>query len=452
MRFLKAGLLALALPLAITAADAPLSLDDAIALAVQRSKGAQLARLKVDDAGFAAAGARQQRYPRITAFGIGGYYFRPVDLKLREGSLTPALDAVGSELGLGSLSAQIGPFPAGDLSLVPGSHTQFTGGLMILQPLSQQWRITSGLRAAEAERTVAEREASQTLARIRLSVEELFAGILVEDQRHLALAAWLGYEERRLRDAENAVTVGEALDETTLGLRTAVVQARTNLTRSEQQRSRLVLQLGDLIGRSGEEQLSLSSALPERSSQPLNHWVSRAAQNPDRQIAAAIVEKTEAGKRAARQRYIPEVSAFATGFAQDGLPLVPSTGGMAGLTLTWDVFDFGRRDSDIARSRTQRQAAELDRDRREEDAAREIRITYQDFTYAGELTTLAEQTVAYRHRAAELARQSAVNELGLESKALGAEAELRSSETDFFAARIQRHIALLRLYFLAGEL
>lgn len=452
MKSFTTVVLALMLPAAVAAADAALSLDEAVALAMQHSKGAQLARLKTDDAGFAAAAAQQQRYPRITAFGMGGYYFRPIDLKLRQGSLTPVLDTLGTELGLGPLSAQIGPFPASDLSLARGSHTQFTGGLTILQPLSQQWRIASGTRAAEADRTTAQREAAQTLARIRLSVEELFAGILVEDQRHAALSARMTYQERRLHDAENAVTVGEALDETTLGLRTAVIQARTDLIRSEQQRARLTLQLADLIGQPGEEHLALTSTLPERTAQPLGHWVARAAQNPDRQIAAAIVEKAEAGVRAARQKHIPDLSAFATGFAQDGLPLVPSNGGMVGLTLTWDVFDFGRRDSEIARSRAQQRAAEVDRDRREEDAAREIRITYQDYTYAGDLMALAEQAVAYRRRAAQLSRQSTANELALESRALGSEAELAQAEADLFAAHVQRHLALLRLYFLAGEL
>ncbi len=445
-------LLAALLAATAVAGEPPLSLTEAVALAAQRSKGAQLARLKTEDAGFAATGARLQRYPHITAFGLAGYYFRPLDLQLKQGALTPMFDELGISMGLGPLSARGGPFPSSDFSLARGSHGQFTGGLMILQPLTQQWRIDSGLRAAEADRVTAQRESAQTLGRIRLGVEELFVGILLEEQRRVAFAARVTAEERRLREVEDAVSVGEALDEATLGLRTALLQARTDLTRSGQQRARLALQLADLIGRPGDESLALTPTLPERAAQTLTHWVARAAQNPDRLIAAAIVEKAAAGVRAARQRHIPDLSAFATGFAQDGLPLAPATGGMAGLTLTWDVFDFGRRNSEIARNRTQLRAAELDRDRREEDAAREIRITFQDFQHAGELIALAEQAAGYRRRTAELARQSATNDLALESKALGAEAELRKAEADVFAARMQRHVALLRLHFLAGEL
>jgi len=326
------------------------------------------------------------------------------------------------------------------------------GSLTVTQPLTQLWRIDSGVRAAKAGQAEAQREAARTTAQIRFSVEELFIGSLLEELRHAEYAARLAYQERQLYDAENAHRVGELLDESVLGLRAAVIQARSDVLRSDQQRARLFLQLADLIGRPGTDRLVLASTLPERTPHPVNYWVAGASHNPDRQIAAATVEKAAAGVRAARQAHIPDLSLFATGYAQDGIPLVPNNSGAVGLSLSWDIFDFGRRDAEIARAVARKRSAEVNRDRIEEDSTRQIRLVYQDYTYAGELTTLAQQAVEYRRRAAELARQSTANGLALESKALNAEAELRKAEADLAATRYQQHLALLRLNFLAGEL
>ena len=156
--------------------------------------------------------------------------------------------------------------------------------------------------------------------------------------------------------------------------------------------------------------------------------------------------------RAPRQAYIPEVSLIGGGYANEGVPLAAKHTGMVGVTLSWDVFDFGRRRADISRASAQRRSAEVNRDRLEEDAARQIRLAHQDLVYASEQITLAQQAVAFRKRAAELAHQSANNGLALGTVALEADARLRKSEADLMGATHKRHVALLHLYFLGGKL
>ncbi len=444
--------LLLALVPSLLTAQTRLTVDEATELALRHSKGAQLTRLKAEESRFEAEAARLQRYPRLTAFGLGAYAFRPIDLTLREGSLTPTLDALGVDLGMGPLSPTIGPFPWSDLTLLQGDHLMRFGGLTLFQPLTQQWRIGSGVKAAESARRAADRETARVLAEIRVAVEELFAGILVEERRATQYAAKLAFEERRLRDAENARTSGEALDDVVLGSQAQRVEAETELLRNRQQRERLLLQLAELIGQPGTTDLAVDPNLPARPARPLDYWLSKVEQNPDAQIAAAVVERARAGVRAARQSRIPDVTAFASGYVQGGVPLAPSSGGTVGLALTWDVFDFGRRRAEIDRGLTRQRAAELDHARRGEEAARLIRVTFQDYTHAAEVVTLAERARAYRQRAFELAQQSVSHGLALEATALEAEAKLREAESDVVGAQLQQHIGLLRLYYLVGEL
>ena len=430
----------------------PLTLDDAVALAVKQSKGAQLSQLKIEEANAGTDAARRLRYPQIALTGGGAYLIDPFEVKISRGSLTSQLQETGTQLGYSQLASSIGQFPASDLSLAKGSRIPVVGDLTITQPLSQLWRIDSGVRVAKAGQDEARREAARTTAQIRYAVEELFVGCLLEKLRIVENEARLAFQERRLRDAENALHVGELLDESVLGSRATVIQAKADLTRSRQQYARLSLQLGDLIGRSGNDNLQLAGELPPRAEHPLAFWEAQAKNNPDRQIAAATVEKAAAAVRAARQSHIPDLSLFASGLAQDGIPLVSRRSGSFGLILNWDVFDFGRKDAEIAQAVARRRSAEVNRDRLDEDAMREIRLAHQDLLYAGELVSLASQALDYRKRAAQLSHQSLTNGLVLESSALDSDAELRKAEADLAGARYQHHLALLRLNFLAGEL
>jgi outer membrane protein TolC len=430
--------------------NAPLTLDEALSLAVNKSKAAQLGRLKIDIADSELKAAQRIALPQIHAYGAATYLNDPLEVKIGKGSLTSVVNQTGSTLGLGPFS--FSQFPTQDLSLAKGSHTPSVGSLMFVQPLSQLWRIDSGVRAAKAGVAEARRESEHIDAKLRLGVEELFAGLLVESRRTAEKQAMVAWQERRLHDAENAEQSGELLDDSVLALKAAVIQARSELTRSHQDYARLSLQLADLIGRSGSEDLVVVEDLPARPEHPLDYWIDQAANNPERRIAAATLEKASAGVRAARQAYIPEISLVGGAYAQDGIPLVSRNNEMAGVTVSWDVFDFGRRRADVSRALAQRRAAEVNRDRLEEEAARQIRLAHQDLVFAGEQIELARQAVAFRRRAAELAHQSTGNGLALENTALEADAQLRKSEADLTGAVCQRHLALLHLYFLAGKL
>ncbi|MGD1031505.1 MAG: TolC family protein [Opitutaceae bacterium] len=438
--------------LAVSAPAAPLTLDEAVALAVSQSKSAQLARLKVAEASAGLDRAQKERYPTLSAFGMAAYVSDPYQVRLASGSLSPLLDSAAANLGLGSLGEAIGPFPSTDLTILEGNREVSIGGLVLLQPLTQQWRIGSGIDAARAAQSAALREQARVVTQTRFSVENIFARLLVEGRRRLALEERLASHDAQLRDAEHSQTVGELLDDAVLGLRAERTQAAAELARSDQQCHRLGLQLGDLVGRPGAAVLDLGDSMPDRAIHPLDYWLARVPRNPDLQVALALLEKAGAGVRAARQMDIPELALFAAGASQDGIGILPNNSGSVGVVLKWDILDFGRRHADIQKSLVQRREAEVERDRIEEEATREVRLAYQDLDYADQLVRLGEEAITYRQRSAQLARQSVDNGLALSSRALAAEADLRQADADLMDARIQRHLALLQLYLLTGEL
>jgi outer membrane protein TolC len=56
-----------------------------------------------------------------------------------------------------------------------------------------------------------------------------------------------------------------------------------------------------------------------------------------------MLRKARAGVAAARTAYIPDVTAFARHSYQDGVPFLVRNFGTFGVSLSYDVFDFGKR-------------------------------------------------------------------------------------------------------------
>jgi outer membrane protein TolC len=437
---------------ALLRAGEPLGLSQAQQLAAEHSRAAQLARLKVEEAGAGLDNARSQRYPLVTVFGTAAYMPDPFDVTLKQGSLTGPFQSLATQLGFGSVAQQVGAFPSQDLMIAKGRKDIYIGGVSLLQPLSQQWRIGSGVAAARSERETRKQEEHQVSSQLRYGVEELFVGILVEHQHMQALEALVTGQRAKLLDAEHAASVGELLDDAVLGLRAELTQAETSLLRSRQQLTKLGLQLADLIGRPGEPVTDVEAVLPVRQVRPLGEWLAAAERNPERLAAAAVVAKAVAGERASRQANIPDLGFFATGLAQDGIAYLPARTGFVGLVLKWDIFDAGRTSSEVRRSSVQRRMAEVNRDRVGEEIMRQVRAVYLDLEHADEILVLAGRAADYRRRAAQLARQSAGNGLALRSRELLAEADQAEAESDLYAAGMQRHLALLRLNLLTGGL
>ena len=65
--------------------------------------------------------------------------------------------------------------------------------------------------------------------------------------------------------------------------------------------------------------------------------------NPDITAAAEKVEQAKAGLTAAKSAYIPDISVFARQSYQNGVPFLVHNFGTFGITMNYDVFDFGKR-------------------------------------------------------------------------------------------------------------
>src|SRR5262249_4680428 len=129
---------------------------------------------------------------------------------------------------------------------------------------------------------------------------------------------------------------------------------------AELQLSDLTTELNDLLGLPLDTALELSpvqtASVEER---PREEYVRIAwAENPQIQAASEAVEQAKSGVTAAKSAYIPDVSAVARYSYQNGVPFLVHNFGTFGLTLTYDVFDFGKRRAVVRQREAQLAQAE----------------------------------------------------------------------------------------------
>ena len=124
--------------------------------------------------------------------------------------------------------------------------------------------------------------------------------------------------------------------------------AKTRLNESESHRSKAWLECSKANGRCSP---SADSSREEMLQAPM-------AGNPEVTPAAEKVVQAKAALASAKSAYIPDISIFARQSYQNGVPFLVHNFGTFGATLSYDVFDFGKRRAEVREREAQLEEAQ----------------------------------------------------------------------------------------------
>jgi outer membrane protein TolC len=124
--------------------------------------------------------------------------------------------------------------------------------------------------------------------------------------------------------------------------------------------------------------------------------------NPDIRAAEQAVIKAKAGLSAAKDAYIPDITGLARYSYQSGVPLLVHNFGTFGFTVSYDLFDGGRRNAEIKDSQTFLFQAELNLVKIEQNVAVEVERAYDKVEQLQDLVGVAEEALKARAEAARL--------------------------------------------------
>lgn len=424
----------------IRAADTRrLTLAGAVQLALSQNRALKIVRLKVLENEQKKAGAKASYFPEI---------------KNESNFLhTTALENI--EIPRGAF----GPVPGGglvpnrDILIDQGNQTFVTSGTTLAQPLTQLIRIRQANRIAASDIATSRDELQKAENEVAVRVHELYFGILVARLQKRAAGQETAYAETRLRESKEDVRNGSALKISTIESRAGLLQSQQSALTAELQLSDLTTELNDLLGLPLDTPLELSpvqtASVEER---PRDEFLKIAySENPEIKAASEAVEKAKAGVTAAKSAYLPDVTAIARQSYQNGVPFLVHNFGTFGVSLTYDVFDFGKRRATVREREAQLAQTKENLERLKEAVSVRIEHSYNKVERAKHMLQVANEVVSLRAEGERLAENQMTQGVVLVSARRQASAASYKAEADLLQAQLGYLLAGAELQQAAGR-
>ena len=388
--FTFAGLTLLAVPQNDLAQARHITLREAIQLAVTQNHALKVARMKVEENREKKAGERSSYFPRLTN---DSNFLHVTDLE------TVAIPAGG----FGHVGTALIP-PVG-VSLLQGDKNVYSSGTMLAQPLTQLIRIRQQNRIAATEVAISRDDEKKAENEIALQVHAVYYGILIAELQKKAAQQQTEYANETLRESEEDVRKGSALKVAAIGGQADVLESQQLVLTTDLQIADFKTELNDLLALPLDTQLELDPAVPtnfadlDKTEYLKVAW----AENPEILAAEDTVKKARASLASAKTAYIPDITAYARHSYQDGVPFLVHNFGTFGLTLNYDVFDFGKRRASVRAQEDVVAEAEENLEKLKEDVAVSIERSYNKVERTKTMVDVAHRVVSLRDENERLA-------------------------------------------------
>jgi outer membrane protein TolC len=417
-----------------------LNLSQAIDLALKQNKTLGLARLAVSDSEHKREVARSAYFPHIR----------------NESTVLHITELAGVEVPAGAfgVTPATGPIPGENLFLGQGALTAYTSGTGLSQPLTQMFKIHESNRAAEADSNTAKIQSEQAENEITLRVRQLYYALMIAELKQQAATEEVSASQVNDQEAQDAVKNGRALDVAALESYAGLLDARQTALVQTLQIHSLSLTLNDVLGLPLNTPLQLDT---DTSATPLSipgreESIQIAEEHsPEIRSAEQAVEKAKAGLAAAKDEYIPDVTGLARYSYQSGVPFLVHNFGTFGFTLSYDLFDGGRRIAEIRDSRTLLSEAELNLARVKEDVTVQVETAYDKVTQLQSMVAVADQALKVRVEAARLSDRQFEQNAALASQRAEAHAKALSAKASYTEATLDLSLAQADLKRTIGE-
>jgi outer membrane protein TolC len=233
---------------------------------------------------------------------------------------------------------------------VPRKPTAIFGG-QILQPLSQQYRIGLNIKQVGLARDVEREELRLRRQKTIDEVKRTYYGILQTQSAFDSLQ-----EAIRLYRELDRVTLDYVAQQ--VSLKSDSLEVKTRLAKAEYESLNLANQLAtekeqlnNLLGRDVRADFKVS-AVADATDVGLDLVSARnraLGQRPEVRTARLKIQEAEIDRRIKKSEYLPDVS---LGFTYLGLrnfgDVIPQNFANLGVTVKWEVFDWGRKKDQLA--------------------------------------------------------------------------------------------------------
>jgi outer membrane protein TolC len=390
----SAGLLLLCATLSVTAEVRHVKLAEAVRLAIEQNRNLKIARLKVQENEHRKQGARSAYFPTLT----------------NQSNILHVTELQNVFIPLGAFGTVAGvPIPSRNTALLQGKETLYLSGTMLAQPLTQLIRIHQENRIAAAEAATSRDDLKNAENEIALQVHTLYYGILVAQLQKKAAEQETSFAAENLRENENDVRNGSALQVSALQSRAELLQGQQSILTEELQIDDYMAELNDLLGLPLDTKLELDAEVETNfETLPKAAYIKEAwDENPEIRAAEEAVAKARAGVAVAKTAYIPDITVYARYSYQDGVPFFVRNFGDFGIRLNYTLWDFGKRRAAVRERASQLAEAEQYLEHLKEQLAVAIERGYNKLERTRNMVNVANQVARLRQESKRLATNQA---------------------------------------------
>src|SRR5215467_11483514 len=313
-----------------------LTLEEAVNLAQANNRQVKNAILTAAIDEDQVAEARTYRLPSLNVYALGSQLLTPVDFTFQKG-------VFGDFPG-------IGPVPGKDTKIHTPLRPTFYGLMQVSQPLSQQYKIGLNIRQAKLAKLVDEQRLRGQKQSVINQVKKLYYAILQTQSSLTSSEENLKFDRELDRTTEQLVTEKTALKSESMSVKARIAQEEyNNLTLRDTFASQRE-QLNSLMGRDVRTDFSVVE-VPEATSTESNLEEAQTkalSARPELREGRLRLEQAEVNRRITKADYIPDVSLTVNNLSLVDVNLLPSNVVSAGVLITWNPMDWGRRKHELA--------------------------------------------------------------------------------------------------------
>lgn len=427
----------LAFPLTGRAQSRPVTLDEAVQMAMENNSTVRLAALKAQEADAKVIQARANYFPVVKNQSTAIHASQAEFLTIPAGAL-------------GVYSAT-GPIPGTNEKILLGKRDSILSMTTAAQPVSQMFKIHAGVSATKADTRIAHADLERARNEVSLNVKKLYYQLLAAEQRKVAAELRIQAGETRLEEARNAAESGVVLQVKVLQGQAEIADGRNQLGSLEDRIADMTNAFNDLVGlplttnteliepvdtKEKTQGKEADSVVPE--TEALTH-------NPEVLSARQTVVKARAGVDAAHAEYIPDISVFAQHVYQNGVPLLPDSFAAVGLRMDWTISEFGTRIGLVRERKAQLAEAKENLHATENKVNMEAQSEARKIQRSETSLKAARDSVAARAELLRIAGNQVAARTTTESDLKDAEAQLAEAKAQLFEAEMQRLVALAEL-------
>ncbi len=313
-----------------------LTMEQALTLALANNASVQNAVLDVDKASARIAVARTKRLPELHLSVLESRHLTRESYEFEAG-------AFGTFPGIGPV-----PHKTTNLETTPHFTTLVTTGASL--PLSQRYRIGLNIQQREVGHHLAKEQLRAQRQQVAEEVKQTYYSIQQTESALGALAETLTFLRELDRQVEQYVKARTALAYESLEVKTRLASAEYEELRQSNLLASQKEHLNDLLGRDAQTafRVSPTSEAPTVKLSPEAAQAEALAQRPEVRAARLKVQHAEYDARIKKSEYLPDVSFTVRYTSPFGIKLLPENVASVGIYATWEFFDWGRKQHELA--------------------------------------------------------------------------------------------------------